>query len=98
MLKRLLKRGETSGREDDNEESIKKRFRERFPFHPVSPKQLIFPKGVYKDTTMPVVNHYEKLHKVAEIDSSPSVEEVYQKSATVVRDLLAGKLSGNVTA
>lgn len=27
MLKRLLKRGETSGREDDNEESIKKRFR-----------------------------------------------------------------------
>lgn len=27
MLKRLLKRGETSGREDDNIESIKKRFR-----------------------------------------------------------------------
>jgi len=80
MLKRLLKRSKTSGREDDNEESIKKRFR------------------VYKETTMPVVNHYEKLHKVAEIDSSPSVEEVYQKSAMVVRDLLAGKLSGNVTA
>ena len=47
---------------------------------------------------MPVVEHYEKLRKVAEIDSSPSVEEVYQKSAKVVRDLLAGKLSGNVTA
>jgi UMP-CMP kinase len=28
MLKRLLKRGETSGREDDNIESIKKRFGE----------------------------------------------------------------------
>ena len=27
MLKRLLHRGETSGREDDNEESIRKRFR-----------------------------------------------------------------------
>ena len=27
MLKRLLERGKTSGREDDNEESIKKRFR-----------------------------------------------------------------------
>lgn len=27
MLKRLLKRGETSGRADDNEQSIKKRFR-----------------------------------------------------------------------
>jgi len=80
MLERLLKRAETSGREDDNEESIKKRFR------------------VYKDTTMPVVEHYEKLHKVAEIDSSPGVEEVYQKSADVVRGLLADTLSGNVTA
>ena len=27
MLKRLLERGKTSGREDDNEASIKKRFR-----------------------------------------------------------------------
>ena len=27
MLKRLLERAKTSGREDDNEESIKKRFR-----------------------------------------------------------------------
>lgn len=27
MLKRILERGKTSGREDDNEESIKKRFR-----------------------------------------------------------------------
>ena len=26
MLKRLLKRGETSGRDDDNTETIKKRF------------------------------------------------------------------------
>lgn len=33
MLKRLLKRGETSGRDDDNEESIKKRFREWFLFY-----------------------------------------------------------------
>lgn len=33
MLKRLLKRGETSGREDDNAESIKKRFRTNSPFH-----------------------------------------------------------------
>jgi UMP-CMP kinase len=28
MLRRLLERGKTSGREDDNEESIKKRFGE----------------------------------------------------------------------
>ncbi|KAF9653161.1 UMP-CMP kinase [Thelephora ganbajun] len=80
MLKRLLKRSETSGREDDNEESIKKRFR------------------VYKETTMPVIEHYNKLHKVAEIDGSPSVDKVYEKGAKVVRELLAGKLGGNVTA
>lgn len=80
MLKRLLKRGETSGREDDNEESIKKRFH------------------VYKETTMPVIEHYDKLQKVAQIDSGPGVDEVYKKSAEVVRDLFAGKLSGNVTA
>jgi len=80
MLKRLLKRAETSGREDDNEESIKKRFR------------------VYKETTMPVIEHYQKLQKVAEIDSSPSVDEVYEKGAKVVRELLSGELSGNVTA
>ena len=47
---------------------------------------------------MPVIEHYNKLHKVAQIDSSPSVDEVYEKSAKVVRELLAGKLSGNVTA
>lgn len=33
MLKRLLKRGETSGREDDNVESIKKRF-SKYPGDP----------------------------------------------------------------
>lgn len=36
MLKRLLKRGETSGREDDNEESIKKRFRESLSIRSMS--------------------------------------------------------------
>jgi len=80
MLKRLLKRGETSGREDDNEESIKKRF------------------SVYKETTMPVIEHYNKLRKVAEIDSGPSIDKVYEEGAKVVRELLAGKLSRNVTA
>ena len=55
------------------------------------------PEGVYKETTMPVIEHYNKLYKVAEIDSSPSVNEVYEKGAKVVRELLTGKLSGNVT-
>lgn len=49
MTKRLLKRGETSGREDDNEESIRKRFR------------------TYHEQTMPVIEHYNKQSKVAEV-------------------------------
>ena len=49
LLKRLLKRGETSGREDDNEEGIRKRFR------------------VYHEQTMPVIEHYNKSNKVAEV-------------------------------
>ncbi|KAJ6455861.1 UMP-CMP kinase [Mycena sanguinolenta] len=73
MLERLLERGKTSGREDDNAESIKKRF------------------TTYKETTMPVIHHYEALGKVAEIDSSPSVEEVHQKAKEVVEKILNTK-------
>ncbi|KAJ7273441.1 UMP-CMP kinase [Mycena haematopus] len=73
MLERLLERGKTSGREDDNAESIKKRF------------------TTYKETTMPVIQHYEALGKVAEIDSSPSVEEVHQKAKAVVEKIVNKK-------
>jgi len=59
MLQRLLERGKTSGREDDNVESIKKRFA---TFHEVS---------------MPVVDHYREEGKVAEVDSTKTVEQVY---------------------
>jgi UMP-CMP kinase len=58
----------------------------------------MFPQVVYKETTMPVVEHYNKLRKVAEIDSSPDVDQVYEKSAKVIRELLAGRFSGSVTA
>ncbi|KAJ7063044.1 UMP-CMP kinase [Mycena amicta] len=70
MLSRLLERGKTSGREDDNTASIKKRF------------------STYKDTTMPVIEHYEKLDRVIEIDSSPSVEVVHEKAKEAVGKLL----------
>lgn len=66
MLARLLERGKTSGREDDNEESIKKRF------------------NTYKVTTMPVIEHYEALGKVVEIDSGPSVEVVHKQARAAV--------------
>ncbi|KAM5434946.1 bifunctional uridylate/adenylate kinase [Microsporum canis] len=58
MLGRLLKRGETSGRDDDNIESIKKRFR------------------VFEETSMPVVNYYEKMGKVMSVSAVGTEQEV----------------------
>jgi UMP-CMP kinase len=60
MEKRLLKRGETSGRSDDNSESIKKRFR------------------TFVETSMPVVDRYEKEGRVVRVLATKSAEEVYK--------------------
>jgi len=73
MLKRLLKRGETSGREDDNVESIKKRF------------------YTYKEQTMPVIDYYAEQGKVAEIDSTATVEVVHKEASAVVKKLFAAQ-------
>ncbi|KAF4614644.1 hypothetical protein D9613_002830 [Agrocybe pediades] len=73
MLGRLLERGKTSGREDDNVESIKKRFR------------------TYKSDTMPVIQYYSEQGKVAEVDSSGSIEEVHKAASKVVNDVFAIK-------
>jgi len=61
MQERLLKRGETSGRSDDNIESIKKRFR------------------TFVDTSMPVVQNFEKEGKVVKVMATESPEKVYEK-------------------
>lgn len=60
MQKRLLNRGKTSGRADDNEESIKKRFK------------------TFVDTSMPVVEHFEKQGKVVKILAVKGPEEIYE--------------------
>jgi UMP-CMP kinase len=59
MEKRLLHRGETSGRADDNLESIKKRFR------------------TFVDTSMPVVNEFEKQGKVVKVNAERDPNDVY---------------------
>ena len=60
MSKRLLERGKTSGRSDDNAESIKKRFR------------------TFVETSMPVVDHFEKEGKVVKVMATKSPDEVYE--------------------
>ncbi len=60
MEKRLLERGKTSGRTDDNAESIRKRFR------------------TFVETSMPVVDHYEKEGRVVKVDATPTPDSVYK--------------------
>lgn len=73
MLKRLLKRGENSGRVDDNIESIRKRF------------------VVFTETSMPVVEAYEKQDKVKKISCDQPVEQVYQHVKAIFDDMFAEK-------
>lgn len=73
LEKRLLGRGQTSGRADDNIESIKKRFK------------------TFVDTSMPVVEYFEKEGKVVRIDATPPKEEVYGKVKGIVEAKLEGK-------
>lgn len=70
MEARLLERGKTSGRADDNEESIRKRFR------------------TFVETSMPVVEYYEKQGRVVKIDATPPPEEVEAKTRDALRERL----------
>ncbi|KAI0396235.1 uridylate kinase [Xylariaceae sp. FL0594] len=60
MQRRLLERGKTSGRADDNADSIRKRFR------------------TFVDTSMPVVEYYEKQDRVARIRADVPPDDVYR--------------------
>lgn len=66
MLERLLERGKTSGRDDDNIESIKKRFR------------------TFIETSMPVVEYFEKQSKVVRVSCNHPVDEVYREVQAAV--------------
>lgn len=73
MESRLLERGKTSGRADDNEESIRKRFR------------------TFIETSMPVVEYYEKQGRVVKIDATPSPEDVEAKTREAVKERLGAE-------
>ncbi|KAK8114706.1 Uridylate kinase [Apiospora kogelbergensis] len=60
MERRLLDRGKTSGRADDNADSIRKRFR------------------TFVETSMPVVDAFEKQGKVIKIDGTAKPEDVHK--------------------
>lgn len=62
MEKRLLERGKTSGRADDNADSIRKRFR------------------TFVETSMPVVDYYDRDGKVVKIDATASPDDVFART------------------
>ncbi|KAF2112822.1 UMP-CMP kinase-like protein [Lophiotrema nucula] len=68
MEERLLNRGKTSGRADDNLESIKKRFR------------------TFVETSMPVVDEYEKQDKVVKVSAERSADEVYKETKAKLKE------------
>jgi UMP-CMP kinase len=61
MQERLLNRGKTSGRSDDNAESIKKRFK------------------TFVETSMPVVEYFEKEERVVTVSAVPPPDKVYEE-------------------
>lgn len=68
MLERLLERGKTSGRTDDNIESIKKRFR------------------TFVDTSMPVVEHFEKQNRVVKLRCDEPIDVVFERVKAALAD------------
>lgn len=47
---------------------------------------------------MPVIEHYNKQGKVAEIDSTATIEEVHIKAKEIVAKIFSGEVTRNVTA
>ncbi|KAI1383304.1 uridylate kinase [Hypoxylon trugodes] len=72
MERRLLERGKTSGREDDNAESIRKRFR------------------TFIETSMPVVDYFEKQDRVVKIDATPAPDQVFEATEKELEKRLGG--------
>lgn len=72
MEARLLERGKTSGRADDNAESIRKRFR------------------TFVETSMPVVDYYERAGRVARVDAGPPPDAVSKDTAGKLAERLGG--------
>ncbi|KAK0734032.1 uridylate kinase [Lasiosphaeria miniovina] len=70
MERRLLERGKTSGRSDDNADSIRKRFR------------------TFVETSMPVVDHYEKEGRVIKVDATPAPDAVYRDTQAKLTKVL----------
>ncbi|KAI0086673.1 UMP-CMP kinase [Irpex rosettiformis] len=100
MQKRLLKRAETSGREDDNIESIKKRFKvyqdQTMPVIEYYNKQTKVISVSY--FSLLVLGMHSLLTHCVQIDATASIEEVHVNAKDLVAKLFSGEVTRNVTA
>ncbi len=69
MKERILNRGKTSGRSDDNEDAIKQRLQ------------------VFHQITQPVVDFYEKQHKLRRVNAERAPDEVYVDVQKIFEEL-----------
>lgn len=76
MEARLLERGKTSGRSDDNAESIRKRFR------------------TFIETSMPVVDLYEREGRVVRVDASAAPDSVFRDTSAKLEGRLGKDFRG----
>jgi UMP-CMP kinase len=90
MLARLLERGKTSGREDDNVESIKKRFRtytnDTMPVIEYYASQDKVAEVSYSPQT-----GCSSALKDYQIDSTASIEQVYEAAKDAVQKIFSQK-------
>lgn len=70
---RIMERAKTSGRSDDNLESLRKRFK------------------TYEESTKGIIEHYAKMGKVREVDSTVSREKVAEAVSTIMTDSFGPK-------
>ena len=77
LVARLLKRGETSGRSDDNAEAIVKRLR------------------TYNSSTLPVVEHFEKLGQVTRIFGGDPVDVVFERVKQAVAPVVKAEVAAH---
>lgn len=97
MERRLLGRNE--GRTDDNIETIRKRFKVIFTqtapdfrlgclVKPAASKfRCMAPLQVFIDSSLPVIQHYEALGKVARINADRDTEEIYKEVRRLFMEL-----------
>lgn len=74
LTSRLLKRGETSGRSDDNIESIIKRLR------------------TYNESTVAVIDHFDKLGQVTRINGSDPIDVVFKNTQEAVTPTIKSEI------